>query len=423
MLQTLFIIPSELFGVPVFGVGWLLGVWAIISLGTSVWLARRQGFNADTLTHLLVAVVVAVAIVFLGPGMLEGANGEKGLPVRGFGVMLLVAVVAGMWLAVHRARQMRLDPEVIFSLALWLFIPGIVGARLFYVIEYWQEFQQPTLSGTLRELANVTKGGLVVYGSVIAAFVSFLFFVKKYKLPALALADLIAPSLVLGQAIGRLGCFLNGCCYGGACDAPWSVTFPPKSPPYERQILEGQFYGIRVAGERAAPPLIAAVAPGSSAAKGGLKPGDRIRSVDGFPVARLEDAEGALVTAARAGLPITIKTAGDAVAVTLPLVAPPARSLPIHPTQLYSALDGFLICLFLLAQYPFRRRDGETIAWLLTLYPITRFMMEIIRTDEPGMFGTGLSISQLISLGVLAGALALWGYLLSRPKGRSGFPA
>ena len=91
-------------------------------------------------------------------------------------------------------------------------------------------------------------------------------------------------------------------------------------------------------------------------------------------------------------------------------------SLPIHPAQIYSAVDALLLCLFLLAYYPYRRRDGEVFALMVTIHPIARFLQEIIRIDEKAVFNTGLSISQNISLLMLAGAIGLWIYLLQRPR-------
>jgi phosphatidylglycerol:prolipoprotein diacylglycerol transferase len=95
----------------------------------------------------------------------------------------------------------------------------------------------------------------------------------------------------------------------------------------------------------------------------------------------------------------------------------PARSLPVHPTQLYSAIHAGLLAWFLWSWYPFRRRDGEVFALLITIYPISRFLLEIIRIDESAVFGTGLSISQNISLALLASAVGLWIYLLRKPAG------
>ena len=90
----------------------------------------------------------------------------------------------------------------------------------------------------------------------------------------------------------------------------------------------------------------------------------------------------------------------------------PERSLRIHPTQVYSAINALLLCLFLLAYYPYRRRDGEVFALMLTLYPIARFLLEIIRVDE-----SGLSHAQMTSIGFIVGVTAMWFYILRRPLG------
>ena len=98
------------------------------------------------------------------------------------------------------------------------------------------------------------------------------------------------------------------------------------------------------------------------------------------------------------------------------MLGAPQSSLPVHPAQLYSAVDALLLCLFLLAYYPYRRRDGEVFALMVTIHPIARFLQEIIRTDESAVFGTGLSISQNISLLMLVGAAGLWLYLTRLPR-------
>jgi phosphatidylglycerol:prolipoprotein diacylglycerol transferase len=95
----------------------------------------------------------------------------------------------------------------------------------------------------------------------------------------------------------------------------------------------------------------------------------------------------------------------------------PERSRPVHPTQIYSAIDAGLLGWLLWSYFPFRRRDGQCIALLLTIHPITRFLLEVIRTDEPAVFGTGLSISQNISIVLLGCAAALWWYVSRQPAG------
>jgi phosphatidylglycerol:prolipoprotein diacylglycerol transferase len=131
MCQTLLLIPYEFHGVPIFGTGILLALWLIGTVILFGRLVRRGGFDAETRSHILPVVLVGAAIWFL-PRLFPG-----GLPIRGYGVMLLVGAVAGVGLAVYRARQVGLNADLVFSLAFWMFLPGIVGARLFHVIEYW----------------------------------------------------------------------------------------------------------------------------------------------------------------------------------------------------------------------------------------------------------------------------------------------
>jgi phosphatidylglycerol:prolipoprotein diacylglycerol transferase len=100
----------------------------------------------------------------------------------------------------------------------------------------------------------------------------------------------------------------------------------------------------------------------------------------------------------------------------------PPRSLPVHPTQLYSAIDAGLLCWFLWSYYPYRRRDGEVAALMLTLHPISRFLLEVIRVDESAVFGTGFSISQNISILFFVLTLFGWFWLLRQPARTTSFP-
>ena len=107
--------------------------------------------------------------------------------------------------------------------------------------------------------------------------------------------------------------------------------------------------------------------------------------------------------------------AGDPNAKVLPM-APPPRSPALHPTQVYSAINALLIALFLLAFYAHRRRDGEVFALGLTIYPVTRFLLEIIRTDEPARFGSVFTISQLVSIVILLAAVVVWVIVTRQPR-------
>src|SRR5690606_32190921 len=128
---------------------------------------------------------VAAAYVVIVPKIVD----DQGLPVQGYGMMLLLAVVLGVWLAVYRARQMGVDPEIIYTITFWVFIGGIIGARGFYVAEYYDHFLrydsqgQLLLKDTILAMVNITKGGLVVYGSFLGASVAFGILAWRNRLP------------------------------------------------------------------------------------------------------------------------------------------------------------------------------------------------------------------------------------------------
>ena len=137
MLQTLFHIPEQIGGVPMYGFGLLLAVWAIASVGLLAWLGWRQGFTADTWGYVPVLLIVGIAIAWVLPHVSQPG---EGLPIRGYGVMLLLGVVSGTALSAWRGRRRGVDPEKIVTLIFWGFVPGIIGARLFFVVEYWPQF-------------------------------------------------------------------------------------------------------------------------------------------------------------------------------------------------------------------------------------------------------------------------------------------
>src|SRR5262249_28077449 len=134
-------------------------------------------------------------------------NGQRGVPVRGYGLMLMLGIVAGVAVAIYRARSRGIPDEAILNLAFYLLVTGIVGARLFFVVQKWDQFQGDSLRETLSSVLKFTEGGLVVYGALIGAGLGFLAFVVRSGTPALPLADVIAPSLLIGLALGRVGCF------------------------------------------------------------------------------------------------------------------------------------------------------------------------------------------------------------------------
>ena len=136
--------------------------------------------------------------------------------------MMALAFFAGLWTATRRARLAHVAADTITDVTLWLMAGSILGARLVYVTTYWkQEFaDQP-----IWEIFMIQHGGLVYYGGLIGASVFGIGYLFWKKLPVWKIADVIAPSIALGSVFGRIGCLLNGCCYGRPCDLPWAITF------------------------------------------------------------------------------------------------------------------------------------------------------------------------------------------------------
>ena len=145
------------------------------------------------------------------------------LPVRWYGVMMACAFLAGLWTATRRARLANVHGDVIADVTLWLMAGSIIGARFVYVTTYWkQEFADQPFS----EVFMIQHGGLVYYGGLIGAMISAFGYLYWKELPVWKIADTLAPSIALGSVFGRIGCLLNGCCYGRACDLPWAIHFP-----------------------------------------------------------------------------------------------------------------------------------------------------------------------------------------------------
>ena len=245
-----------------------------------------------------------------------------------FGAMMVIAVWSAFELARWRAKREGLDPERVGDMAFFVILSGLIGARAFYVWEVWGKKGMTTIADAFA----IWNGGIVLYGSLLGAAMGFAIYRMLRPMPILRTLDVSAPSLALGAAFGRIGCFLNGCCYGDRCNLPWAVTFPQKSIPWWDHV---EHHWI---------------------------------------------SEGA------------------------------ARSLPVHPTQLYSAFDGFLLVALLTFFFPLRKRDGEVMALLLVTYPLSRFLIERLRDDD-GVYALGMTISQAISVLLLTGGILFWGWL------------
>jgi phosphatidylglycerol:prolipoprotein diacylglycerol transferase len=144
--------------------------------------------------------------------------------IRAYGLMLAIAFLVGTWLSLREARRLSLDEDKLVTMILVVLVSSVVGARMLYVIEHLQEFRREWGS-----VLAVWQGGLTLYGGVVGGTIGGLTAARKLGLPMWTAADALTPGFALGTMFGRVGCFLNGCCYGRPTGAPWGVVFPPDS--------------------------------------------------------------------------------------------------------------------------------------------------------------------------------------------------
>jgi len=142
------------------------------------------------------------------------------LTLHTYGVLLAIAFITGLWVAGRQARATGLDAARVTDMAVYVLIAGLIGAKVLLVIVEWSYYARHP-----GELLSILQSGGVFYGGLLAGFPVAWWYAKKHSLPAWRTADVLAPAVVIGQAIGRIGCFAAGCCYGKPADVPWAVTF------------------------------------------------------------------------------------------------------------------------------------------------------------------------------------------------------
>jgi phosphatidylglycerol:prolipoprotein diacylglycerol transferase len=235
-----------------------------------------------------------------------------GLRLHSYGVLVAAAILAAWWLAGREERRRRLPRGVVGDLAGPVVLAGFVGGRLAYVAGW-----EPTLlwQDPLGVLA-VWRGGLALHGGLLAGIGAALWFCRRRGLDPWTLGDALAPAAILGQGIGRLGCFLSGDSYGRQTDLPWGVVFsdpaslaPPGIPLHPVQLYEAALdLGLFAAlwGLRQRPGLPGRLALLYVGGYGGIRllteafRGDRVELAWGLSL--LQGASLVLVAAALAGL-------------------------------------------------------------------------------------------------------------------------
>ncbi len=137
-----------------------------------------------------------------------------------YGLLLATAVLVALWTAKVRADHAGMDSAKVVDFGLWLVIWALLGAKILLVVVEWKRYL-----GDPAQLLGLARAGGVFLGGFLAAVIAAAVMLRRYRLKALPTFDVLSPSLALGQAIGRVGCLLAGCCWGRECDLPWAITY------------------------------------------------------------------------------------------------------------------------------------------------------------------------------------------------------
>jgi phosphatidylglycerol---prolipoprotein diacylglyceryl transferase len=356
-----------------------------------------------------------------------------GLPLYGFGAMLFFCfILAAMVWGPRRGIKIGLPKDRLQDMAIVIFLTGIAGARIFYMSQYPKEFEG---RNKLLAFFEIWNGGIVFYGSVLGAVLGYTLFyflvLRKLRISTWKLADVVAPLIALGLAIGRIGCYLNGCCWGQvACpesqpmplQTPALGQFPILSAHFRDQLVRPasandrlpHIRGLQTSAGFSVRPVeagtvVVAVEPGSAAALAGVLPGDRILEVNGVtnaPNAFGDHFDTMIHEWPRGKQKLDLVIERGSTKVPLSFIP---RTVTFFPTQLYESISMVLLIAVLLTFQPFRRHDGQVMVLFMVGYAIHRFLNEAIRIEPT--YELGLTVSQWISVCILVAAIGLEFYL------------
>lgn len=161
------------------------------------------------------------------------------LTLYSWGLMVAIGFLIGLWLTVRAAKKAGWPQDKVLDCSVYTLASALVGARLFYVIGFWPEFK-----GSFWEIFKIWDGGMVFLGGLLFALAAIAIYCRRQKIPLLKFLDLAAAPTALGYAIGRIGCFLNGCCYGYPTKLPWACSFPDVAGPRHPTQLYSSLAGL-----------------------------------------------------------------------------------------------------------------------------------------------------------------------------------
>ena len=176
---------------------------------------------------------LTLAFQFTSPGPTLIELGP--LVIRWYGLLIASAVLIGVSLSQYLAKRRNVDQNLLADLAIWLVIAAIPSARLYYVLFEWEQYaQRPD------QIIAIWNGGSAIHGAILGGTLAAIIFARIQKVSIWQLADLVVPSLILGQAIGRWGNFFNSEAFGDPTDLPWKLYIPPERRP--AQFMQFEYF-------------------------------------------------------------------------------------------------------------------------------------------------------------------------------------
>jgi prolipoprotein diacylglyceryl transferase len=314
---------------------------------------RRRDKTVPWSSTPLYGLIGAGLLIYFKADGLGGENFAKPwtpVPIYAYGVMLGTSLVVGWFIAMSLAKKDGIDQQEAGTIYMWTAVWSIIGSRLLYVITNLSEFNSIT------QVVMVNRGGLVAYGGMIGGLLASIYCCRKRGIPLLQWADVSAPSVVLGTAITRIGCFLFGCDYGARTNLPWAVHFP--GPNVQK------FFGLLHGGPQ------------------------------GSPAWQHHVANYGLVRTAE-------------------------WSQGVHPTQLYESLVGLSLFALLMLIRKYRTFSGQVFVGWVIGYGVLRSLIERYRDDDDrGVYNLvgnlTLSTSQIIGITSTILGLGLLAFLIMR---------
>lgn len=320
---------------------------------------RAQKINRALLFGVGGAAIALVGLHFILPASAFLGKKGEGIPIHTYGLMLAGGFIAAVSLAARLAERewpgeegLRKKDQVL-DLSFWVLIAAIAGSRVLFILVNWKDY-----SSDLTKVFDL-GGGLVFYGGLIGATLASYVFARRNRIDFFRLADVSMPTISLGQALGRLGCFSTGCCWGDIAHKGFrlGVHFPGGS---ESKNLFGQVTGT------------ASIAYQSQATENRW----------------VAESTGQVFHQA---VPGAIRISE--------WVVQHGHTLPIHPTQLYESIGQFILFISLLMLRRYRRFHGQIFAIWLMCYAVLRTTVELFRGDvERGTLNGLLNYLDLTSL-------------------------